>query len=268
MIEEYEESGKKITLIDLSTSLTNETRDVEPLPHEIEYADHEDNLETGKQVFDLEPEMWPTNHAWAAEQVHLSSHSGTHVDAPYHYGPTSEGKPAQTIDEIPLRWCFGDGVVLDFSEKPRGYGITVEDVRDELERINYTVDPYDIVLIRTDTYKKFHEENYDFKQPGMTREATEYLVDKGVKLMGIDAWGFDRPFDVMVEEAKEGNHKQLWEAHFYGKEQSYLHIEKLSNLDKLPEPYGFRVFAFPYKLDNASAGWSRVVAKYEREISS
>lgn len=265
MKETVERAGRRITLFDLSATLTNETRDVEPLPHEIEYFDHEQSKGMAEQIFGIEPDLWPTGHSWAAEKVTLSTHSGTHVDAPYHYGPSSEGEPAQAVDEIPLSWCFGDGFVLDFSDREPGYGITAEDVRGELDRIGYEVHPFDVALIRTDAYKRFDQENYDKKQPGMTREATEFLVEKGVRLMGIDAWGFDRPMDRMAEEARKGDPERLWEAHFYGKERSYLHIEKLAHLDKLPVDYGFRVFAFPYKVDSASAGWTRVVAMLEEE---
>ena len=50
---------------------------------------------------------------WAIEEVRAITHTGTHVDAPYHYAPTSEGRPARRIDEVPLEWCFAPGVVLE-----------------------------------------------------------------------------------------------------------------------------------------------------------
>ena len=264
-METYIRGNKKITLIDLSDCLSNETCAFEPNHHQIQYINHDQSVEVAKKLFDLNKEDWPEGHAWAAENVTLSTHSGTHVDAPYHYGPTSGGKPAKTIDQVPLSWCCGDGVVLNMSHKKRET-ITDMDIIAELERIQYEIKPFDIVLVRTDTSKYFREPGYDKLHAGLSRKGTEYLVERGVRLIGIDAWGLDQPFDIMVDEAKKGNREQLWESHFYGKEREYLQIERLANLEAIPVPYGFQVTAFPVKLEGASAGWSRVVAMLEEGI--
>jgi kynurenine formamidase len=265
-VETYSQGNKRITLIDLSDCLSNQTSPFEPNPHQIEYYNHEQTLDVSKNLFGLDKEDWPTGHSWAVETVTLSTHSGTHVDAPYHYGPASGGKPAQTIDQVPLRWCYGDGVVLDMTHKKTGEKIMDDDIKKELERIEYQIKPFDIVLIRTDTSKKFSQPGYDKLHPGLSRAGTQFLVENGVRLIGIDAWGLDRPFDVMVKEAKEGNREQLWESHFFGTEKEYLQIERLSNLEAIPIPYGFTVAAFPVKIEAASAGWSRVVAIIEEPV--
>jgi kynurenine formamidase len=196
----------------------------------------------------------------------ISTHSGTHLDAPYHYGPTVDGQPAKTIDEIPLEWCFGDGVVLDFHDVPRGHNITLGEAKAEvkrLEEIGYTLHPMDIVLIRTD-----HTTNYlytpDFQEthPGMSVGATEWLVDKGIKVMGIDAWGFDMPMNKMAELRKQGNTKDFFGSHYLGRRKEYIHAEKLCNLDQLP-PFGFTVSMFPIRIERASGGWVRAVAIIE-----
>ena len=54
--------------------------------------------------------------AW--ETVRVDTHHGTHVDAPWHYGPTCAGRPARTIDELPLEWFVAPGVRLDLRDKP------------------------------------------------------------------------------------------------------------------------------------------------------
>jgi kynurenine formamidase len=154
---------------------------------------------------------------------------------------------------------------LDFTHKQPGDGINAEDIIRELDRIGYTLKPFDIVLIHTGSSKHFGKPNYAFQQPGLTREATEWLVDQGIKLIGIDAWGLDRPFDRMAVDAKSGN-SQFWEAHLLGREKEYCQIEKLCNLDQIPRPYGFKVSAFPVNIRGESAGWSRVVAIIEEEI--
>jgi kynurenine formamidase len=172
----------------------------------------------------------------------------------------SEGKPAKTIDEIPLEWCYGDGVVLDFTHKKAGEAIVVVDVEEALKKIKYNLKPFDIVLFMTGASKYYGQPNYMQANPGATRESTLWLIDKGIKVMGIDAWGWDRPFDVMVSEMKQGIKGKVWEAHYAGKEKEYCHIENLANLDKIPRPYGFKVAVFPIKLPRAGGSWVRAVA--------
>ena len=264
MSETFQWMGKKVRLVDLSSTLSNDTKAFEPNAHDITYVDHEQGKQLGAQIMGWGDEMtnkvFSRGYVWAVEQAKLSTHSGTHVDAPYHYGPTmSDGTPAASIDQVPLRWCFGHGVVLDMRKVDREAGITAADIEAELDRIGYHLQPYDIVLVQTGTDKHFHEPRYDFKHPGLRLEATKYLVERGVKMIGIDAWGIDRAFDVLVKDTLAGK-AEFWESHFYGLEQPYLQIEKLANLDQLPEPYGFTVMAFPYKIRGASAGWTRVVA--------
>lgn len=249
-----------IKIIDLSDVITNGT--AEPLPHEIEYITHEKGAEQAATLFGLKPADFPEKKAWSAEMVTLCTHSGTHVDAPYHFGPLSEGKKAKTIDEIPLEWCFGSGIVLDFTHKKAGDLITVTDVQEALNKIEHEIKPLDIVLIRTDVWKNFGHSGYQDLHPGMSEEATLWLIEKGVKMMGIDAWGWDRPFNVMAEEHRKGIKGKLWAAHFVGKKKEYCHIEKLTNLDKLP-PKNFKIACFPVKLKAASAGWTRAVAIIE-----
>lgn len=261
MPEVFELGNRRITLIDLSDCLENATADFEPNPHTIEYMTPEQSVAAAEQRFGLPSSFWPDGLGWAVERVTLTTHSGTHIDAPAHYGPARHGQ-ARTIDQVPLRWCFSDGMVLNMTHKKGGEGITRADVQAELARIAYTLKPYDIVLVRTDTSNYFKQPGYDMRHAGLSRDATEWMVDQGVRLIGIDAWGLDRPFDVMIEDAKKGN-AQFWESHLLGREKEYCQIEKLAHLDQIPRPYGFQVIAFPVNLRAASAGWSRVVALIE-----
>lgn len=248
--------GRRI--YDLSDTLSNATSEFEFNRHEITYLDP---AETAAQSADwgLGPEYWPGGLALAAEVVTLSTHSGTHVDAPAHYGPAERGR-ARTIDEVPLEWCFGNGVLLDFRGHDRVRGITRADVEQELARIGHELEPLDIVLVMTGT--DLRAPGYELRHPGLRVEATEFLVDRGVRLIGIDAWGLDRPFDIMIEDAKAGR-AQFWESHLLGRRKEYCQIERLANLDALPAPTGFLVAAFPVKIEGASAGWARVVAIVE-----
>ena len=117
----------------------------------IDYVDHAQGAEQIQNFFQgLKKEQLPGGKGWAIEFISLTTHSGTHLDAPYHYHPTMDnGKPSLTIDEIPLEWCYNNGVVLDFRHKGDGERISVADVEKSLERIDYQIKPLDIILIQT-----------------------------------------------------------------------------------------------------------------------
>ena len=204
---------------------------------------------------------FPDKLGLAWEEVKIQTHTGTHLDAPWHFGPNSEGKPSKTIDQIPLEWCYGDGVVLDMRYKQPRELIDVSDLERTCKKINYKIKQGDIVLIMTGADKFLNERRYLFQYPGMSKGALVWLLDKGVKIIGTDAWGLDRPPENMVESyLRNKNKNELWPAHMAGREREYCHIEKLVDLDKIPIPFGFKVFCFPINIKGASAGWVRVVA--------
>lgn len=191
----------------------------------------------------------------------VSVHCGTHLDAPYHFGPLCEGKPARRIDKVPLEWCFGHGVVLDLSHKGCKAAIMVSDLQDALTDIHYELQPMDIVLLRTDSDKLWPQPAYFSDHPGMTEEATRWLVERGIKVIGIDANGFDLPFMEMVQTHLATKDSQvLWPAHMYGRTREYIHIERLANLDRLPKAHGFQIACFPIAIRDAGAAWVRAVA--------
>jgi kynurenine formamidase len=152
----------------------------------VDYIDHA--LGTGSMLDffpGLKKEQLPGGVGWAVEFVTLSTHSGTHLDAPYHYHPMMDhGKRAYTIEEIPLEWCFGDGVLLDFRHKADGERITAADVQKELDRIRYDIKPLDIVLIHTGADACWGKPDYLLKGAGMDRESTLFLTEKGVRVVG------------------------------------------------------------------------------------
>ncbi|HXY92742.1 MAG TPA: cyclase family protein [Acidimicrobiia bacterium] len=251
--ETAERNGRRLTFYDLSDCLSNATSEFEFNKHQIVYIPPEQTVDG----FGLGASFWPDGVALQAETVTLSTHSGTHVDAPAHYGPSASGE-TMTIDQVPLSWCYGPGVLLDARGLDRVQGITSGHVESELERIGHELAPGDIVLVMTGT--DLRRPGYENTHAGLRRDATEYLVDRGVRMIGIDAWTVDRAVDVMVEEAKAGTLPQAFESHMLGREKPYLQIERLANLDQLPHPTGFTVAAFPFKLEGASASWARVVA--------
>jgi len=246
-------------IIDLSCTLENFA--FEPWPPEITYWDHREGARNLGGPLGIGPDDFPDGMCLAWEKLTLITHAGTHLDAPWHFGPTSGGVKAKTIDEIPLEWCFSDGVVLDVRHRRAGESVTLEDTQEALRKIGYTVKPLDIVMFMTGADKYIEDPRYTRMHPGISPEATSWLIDQGVKIMGTDGYGFDKPFPTMGEEFKSGaGAKGLWPAHLVGRQKEYLHIEKLVNLDKIPRPFGFKVAVFPIKIAKASAGWVRAVA--------
>jgi kynurenine formamidase len=260
MFIETEENKMKI--IDLSIPL--ELSNSEPQRMEITHMGHKESVAGMANSFGCNVEDLPDGLGWAVDTLTLSTHAGTHVDAPWHYAPVSEGKKARTIDEMPLEWFFGDGVVLDMRHKPKGSVVGVDDLIAALGKIKYTLKAGDIVLIQTGTDQYWGKPEYFDSGCGMEKASTLWLIDQGVRVMGTDAWGWDRPFWAIKEAfEKTGEKNALWGAHFAGIEKEYCHIEKLANLDQLPHPFGFKVACFPVKITGASAGWARVVAIIE-----
>jgi len=254
-----------VRLLDLSVPLEHEAPG-ELTPPKIEYLDHAAGGRSATTLFGCRPEdlVHSPGHAWAVENITASSHTGTHIDAPYHYGATSEGKPARRIDEVPLEWCFGPGVVIDVRDKRPGGLVSVEDLRAALKKIRYSLKPGDIVMIHTGAAKRWGTKDY-FHQPGLGRESTLWLLEQGIHMIGIDAWTLDRSFSSMAADFKQtGDGRVLWPAHFAGITKEYCQIEKLANLEQLPAPIGFYVSCFPVKIKSASAGWCRAVALIPR----
>jgi len=200
----------------------------------------------------------------AAESVTMSTHNGTHLDAPWHYHPTmNNGERAITIDEVPLDWCFRPGVKLDFRHFADGYVVTADDVAAELARIGHNLQPLDIVLINTAAGAALGDPRFVDIGCGMGYEATMYLTSRGVRVTGTDAWSWDAPFSYTAKRVSEsGDTSLIWEGHKAGREIGYCHLEKLHNLEALP-PFGFTVCCFPHKVKAGSAGWTRAVAIFE-----
>ena len=184
----------------------------------------------------------------ASYMIVIGDHVGTHIDSLRHLreqGPGAEG--------IPIDYCYGDGVCLDFRHLPKGAGISLEDAQAALAKINYTLKPLDIVLIHTGAGKIQDSDAYLTDHVGMTAEATHWMLDQGIKVMGIDAITFDPPVWAMFER------KQFWEAHRVMCEREYYHLENMTNLDQLPG-HGFKLAVFPVKWVNTTAAPVRAVA--------
>ncbi|MDN2581484.1 cyclase family protein [Aquibium sp. ELW1220] len=253
-------------IVDLSVALEMGIASDPPMAlPKIDYLDHQ---MTGGQILPFFPgltkDQLPNGEGWAVEQLSVSTHNGTHLDAPYHYASTmNNGERAITIDEVPLEWCFNPGVKLDFRHMEDGYVATAADVEAELKRIGHDLRPLDIVVVNTAAGARYSQPDYVARGCGMGREATIWLLERGVRVTGTDAWSWDAPFVHTAKRfAETHDPKIIWEGHRAGMEIGYCHIEKLANLDQLPAT-GYEIACFPFKIKAASAGFTRAVAIFE-----
>ena len=261
-------------IVDLSLPIDDTAFEVHPL--RIERTSHADGVEKlnrvlmsrtpqGKSQFEageriVAKEHLPDEEFLSLEMVYSSVHSGTHLDYSFHYGSMSEGKPSKTADQIPLEWCFQDGVKLDLTAKQSAEVIGVSDIERALQAISYQLKPLDIVLIYTGSDKLFGTKEYFSDYPGLEPKIIDYFLDRGVKIFGVDTMGIDRPYKHMMRDYQEKKDLQsLWPAQFYGRKREFIHIERLANLGSLPSS-GFKVICFPIKIRKTGAAWSRVVA--------
>ena len=252
--------------VDLSVPLeTGIVSDPPIMLPQIEYMTHD---QTAEQVMAFFPGLkkadLPGGEGWAVERLSIATHNGTHLDAPYHHHSTmSGGQRAITIDEVPLEWCFNPGVKLDFRHFDDGYVATAADVRAELDRIGHDLQPLDIVVVNTSAGDRYGQPDYLMRGCGMGREATLFLLERGVRVTGTDAWSWDAPFALTAQEyARTHDASIIWEGHRASMEIGYCHMEKLTALETLP-PSGFEISCFPYKIKGASAGFTRAVAIFQ-----
>lgn len=98
------------TLIDLSIALGPSPAEIAPV--EIDYIGHDAGGAHLAELVSLRRDQLPGGQAWASERVSALTHSGTHMDSPYHYGPRSGRRRSRTIDELPVGWFWGRGICV------------------------------------------------------------------------------------------------------------------------------------------------------------
>jgi len=254
-------------IVDISTPLMGGIKSDPPhmLPT-IKYAGHHETAPQMAEYMGIRVDQLPDGEYCAREDVEITTHSGTHMDAPWHFFSTMNhalkpgGEPSWTIDQVPLDWCFQPGVKLDFRHLPDGYVATPGDVEAELKRIGHEIRPLDIVVVNTAAGARYGQDDYVDRGCGMGKAATMWLLERGVRVVGTDGWSWDAPFSFTRERVKQtGDVGLIWEGHRAGREIGYFQMEKLNNLPDIPG-HGFDIVCFPVKVHKASAGWTRAVA--------
>ncbi|NTW02302.1 MAG: cyclase family protein [Oscillochloris sp.] len=249
-----------MAIIDLSAMITTSIPGtLEAIRVDLVNQNHAHGAAQIQALFQVPATLLRDSEGWATDTfTRFGTHDSTHVDAPWHYNSIIQGQPAQTIDQLPLEWFFAPGVVIDMRHKEDGDPVTAEDVQSALSNIGHNLKPAEIVLVHTGRDAFYGQTDYMFRGPGVTTKATHWLYDQGIRVMGIDAWGWDVPLDRQAREALSRQEPGIfWAAHQV--DLPYCQIERLVNLAALPAN-GFTVACFPLKVQGGSAGPCRAVA--------
>lgn len=174
------------------------------------------------------------------ELVFFSSHSGTHLDAPYHFV-----EKGVSIDKIPLSKLIINAVICRVKKDPNE-PITQRDIID-FETRNGTIHPNMAVVFETEWSKGIAKKDYFTKNPGLSAAAARYLLKKKISLVGIDSPSID-----IGKDSKFPVHHILLKG-------GVLILENLCNLGKIPRPY-FKLIVLPLKLRGATGSPVRAVA--------
>ena len=230
----------------------------ESLRAEIEYLDHAAGAQQIEALFGSRRGCCATARA-GPSRVHAPRHPQLH---PRRRALALQldigGEPAQKIDELPLEWFFGPGVRPRHDRaRPTARRSTSRDVEAELERIGHELGRSTSCWCAPAATRSTTSSTTSRAGRASRAEATHWLYDRGVRVMGIDAWGWDRPLHMQARRRSSATAGIFWEAHQADLE--YSQIERLVNLDQLP-PTGFKVACFPLRIVGGSAAPARVVA--------
>jgi kynurenine formamidase len=181
-------------------------------------------------------------HPLNISELKIATHAGTHVDAPWHFVPNGP-----TIEQVPLEQLCGTAVIVPI-KRQGGEPIPADD----LERSPEPIRRGDIVVLATGWGAKFQTPDYDL-HPYVSDEAARWLVDRGVKMLGVDMITVDLPTSMRPSPFS-------YPAHHILLENNVLIIENLANVEALA---GRRVmlYAFPLGIRGSDAGQARVVAE-------
>lgn len=227
----------------------------EPVPIKIEKITHKAGAAILSQGFDIDASDWPDGYAISNEIVTLSTHQGTHIDAPLHYSPTGAAIPALNVNDF-----LGNAVVFtDLSEGRH----TVDFDRDTyVAKLDAFQGLANAVFFITGAWRRFGEESYFTNFKGIPVDLIELALERGYHLIGTDAFSVDPPFACMSTAfEKSRDPADLWPAHVLGRNNPYYQLERLHNMAAFEASDLIEYIALPVNL-NCGAAWTRAVARH------
>ena len=186
--------------------------------------------------------LWSTlkEDGYNLELLFLSSHTGTHLDAPYHFV-----KNGAKIHQIPLNRLLGNGILIKI-KKERNQTITKNDLV-LFERKNGNIPKHSSIIFYTEWQKNLNTDFYFINNPGLSESAATYLVSKEINLVGIDSPNIDLGKD------------KTFSVHKIFAKNNILIVENLSNLNKISSKQ-FDFVILPLKLKDATGSPVRAIA--------
>jgi len=171
----------------------------------------------------------------------LVTHTGTHIDAPFHFKPGGA-----KIDEIPVDRLIRDAVLLDLTcKKPKDL-IHDEDLEAAEEAGGLSIREGEIVILRVGWDEHLGSARYLQDYPGLSENGAAFLVAKGVSAVGVDSPNLDHPADARFP------------AHNLLLGNGIPIIENLCNLAQLRRSR-FRFVALPLKIRGATGSPVRAI---------
>ena len=248
-----------VRLVDLSAPIEASPAELpEALRTDIEYVAHDDGAQQVEAMLGVTRDLLRDGEGWAVETfTRFGTHNSTHVDAPWHYNSTIAGKPAQTIDELPLEWFYAPGVVIDATDRADGEALSAAEVEERLPRLARSArhrpgaDRPRRVLWRA----RLHRARAGRHSRGDAVAVRARSTRDGHRRLGL---GRAAAHAGRARRARSGEQRRLLGARTRP-ELAYSQIERLCNLGALPAT-GFTVACFPLRIVKASAAPARVVA--------
>lgn len=175
------------------------------------------------------------------ELLFLSSHTGTHIDAPYHFF-----KDGLKIHQIPLERLVGTATLIKLPKTEPNTTITKSDIV-SFEKVNGKIADHSSIFFFTSWQKNLKNDNYFTENPGLDASSARYLASKKINLVGIDSPSIDVGQDTS------------YHAHHTLSRNNILIVENLTNLNKISS-LNFDFAILPLKLQDATGSPVRAIA--------
>jgi len=192
--------------------------------------------------------VFESDFTYASKGLLISDHGPTHVDALSHLDARED---APTIDVMPLEIFTGPGTCIDISDTPPREYCTAEDLDRAVAAAGSLLREGDVLLMRTGDYDRNHgTTDYLSQYPGLDESASRWLVDKKVKVFGVDSPSPDNPAS------------RIYPVHLMCREHGITHFENLANLGEVVGRR-FTFYGFPLKVRGGHGSPVRAVAELD-----
>lgn len=189
--------------------------------------------------------MFGTGFSYEAQGIMFCDHGPTHIDAVKHL---STDPNAESIDQLALEKCITSAICIDVSDVPERTQFGPEKIKDELKKWGLDIRKGDTILFHTGHFAKYYgTPEYPTEYQGLTREATEFIIDQGCVNFGVDSSSPDMWYD------------KTYPCHMVCRERNTTHIENLCNLDKLIGKR-FTFIGLPLRIRDGTGSPIRAVA--------